>query len=352
MKLTTGKLAAIGASAAMLAMLAGPAFGASNVDVLFNSSGGSRQLSLLQPDGTTPLTSTDLSSGASNFIAKVQDSSYSNNGFKVQATMSNLYSYDSTTKTYTCGSMVPSSAVSLSSPTGLLTVGGVTANLTPVFSVVGTLTSANISDLLLITPVAVNNTINGVLPTGQNPLSQSQLTGSTASNLVGSTLANVENLLPVSLGTTGLGGAFATPDVHPTCDTTATGATPVQMMNGTADPTGLLGDLQKLITSTAGSAAPTLTQLIANGYLTSSQVSTMLQGITSLVNQLGGLTQLTNDLPNIENVLTATITAVTTLPGSIVQSGTYTSSPDLAINTSGIPAGSYKGVMTVTLLDQ
>lgn len=336
----------------MLAMLAGPAFASSNVDVLYSSTGGSRTLSLFEPDGTTPLASTDLSSGASNFIAKVQDSSYSNSGFKVQATMSNLYSYDSATKSYTCSSMVPSSAVSLSSPTGLLTVGGVTANLTPVFTLVGTLTGVNVGDPLLVTPVTVDNTVNGLLPTGQNPLSQSQITGSTASNLVGSALANVEKLLPVSLGTTGLGGAFTNPDVHPTCDTTATGATPVQMMSGTADPTGLLGTVQNLINSTVGTATPTVAQLIANGYLTSSQVSTMLQSLTSLVDQLGGLTQLTNDLPNIENALTATITAVTTLPGSIVQSGTYTSSPDLAINTTGIPAGSYKGVMTVTLVSQ
>jgi len=348
-RLTTKKFAALGAGAAMLTLLAGPAFGSSGVDVLYSSTGGTRTLSLFQPDGTTPLTSTDLSSGTSNFIAKVQDSSYTNNGFKVQATMSNLYGFAN--NTYNCSSEVPSSAVTLSSPTGLLTVGGVSANLTPVFTVVGTLTGTNISDPLLLTPVTVNNTVDGLLPASQNPLSQSQLTGSTATNLIGSTLASLAGTLPVNLPTTGLGGNFATPDVHPTCDTTATGATPVQIMDGTADPTGLLSDVQSLMTSTLGTSNPTLTQLINGGYLTSSDVSTMLQGITALVDQLG-LTGLTSDLTSIENVLTASITSVTSLTGSIAQTGSYSSSPDLAINTTSIPAGSYKGVMTVTLIDQ
>lgn len=347
MKFTVRKLAAVGAGAAMLGLLSIPAYGAS-VDVLFSSNGGSRTLSVLQPDGSTPLTSTDLSSGTSNFIAKVQDSGYTNNGFKVQATMSNLYGFAN--NTYNCSSVVPSNAVSLSSPTGLLTVAGVSANLAPVFTVVGTLTGVNISDPLLVNPVTVNNTIDGILPATQNPLTQSQLTGSSVTNLIGSTLTAVESKLPVSLDTSGLGGAFTSPAAHPTCDAAATGATQVPVMSGTADPTGVLADLQSLMTGTVG-ANPTLAQLISAGYLTSSQVSTMLQGINGLVNQLG-LTQLASDLPAIENVLTASISSVTTLAGSLIQSGTYSSSPDLTINTSGIPAGSYKGLMTVTLIDQ
>ncbi|HET7522655.1 MAG TPA: hypothetical protein VFJ79_00780, partial [Acidimicrobiales bacterium] len=161
MKLTVRKLAAVGAGAAMLGLLSIPAYGA-GVDVTFNSSGGSRTLFLYQPDGSTPLTATDLSSGTSNFIAKVQDSNYTNNGFKVQATMSNLYGFAN--NTYNCSAVVASSKVTLSSPTGLLTVAGVSANLAPVFTVVGTLTSANISDPLLVTPVPIpaSTTLTGI----------------------------------------------------------------------------------------------------------------------------------------------------------------------------------------------
>lgn len=363
MKLTARKMAAVGAGAAMLALLAGPAFGA-NVDVLFSSNGGSRTLSLFQPDGSTPLTSTDLSSGTSNFIAKVQDTNYSNNGFKVQATMSNLYGFAN--NTYNCSSVVPSSKVSLSSPTGLITVGGVSANLAPVFTVVGTLTGGlggNLPDPLLLTPVNVgtsaNNTINGVLPQSLTPLTQSQLTGSSLTNLIGSTLSGALNKLPLNLdlNQADLGGGFTSPDVHPTCDASATNATQRQIMSSTADPTGLLSVVQGLITTALGTSTPTLTQLINGGFISSSQVSTMLQNIIpagsapSLVGQLT-LTGLTNDLTTIEGDLTANITSVTALAGSLIQSGSYSSSPDLSINTAGIPAGSYKGVMTVTLLDQ
>lgn len=348
MKRNAGKLAAIGVSAAMLALLAGPAFGAS-VDVLYSSNGGSRTLSLFEADGTTPLASTDLSSGTSNFVAKVQDANYSNKGFKVQATMSNLYSY--TGGNYTCSSMVPSSAVTLSSPTGLLNVAGVSVNLTPVFAVVGTLQNGvNITDPLLSSPVSISSTLDGLMPSGQNPLSQTQVTGSSVTNLFGSTLAGVESKLPVSLNTTGLGGTFTNPDIHPTCDTGATGATPVQIMSGTADPTGLLGVVQNLIQTTTGSANPNLSQLITAGYTTSSDVTTMLEG--TALGTLLGPAGIANDLSTIESDLTTSVTSVTSLAGSMIQSGTYTSGPSLAINTTGIPAGSYKGVMTVTLLDQ
>jgi hypothetical protein len=236
----------------------------------------------------------------------------------------------------------------LSSPTGLLSVAGVNANLTPVFNIVGTLTPLN--TLGLTSSVPINLNVNGLLPAAQNPLSQSQLTGSNITNLIGSTLSSVESQLPVSLGTAGLGGSFASPDVHPTCDTGATNPTQVPVMSSTADPTGVLGDVQSLIAGVTG-AAPNLTTLVNDGYLTSSAVSTALQGVSGLINQLG-LGGLTGDLTSILNTLTSTISSVTVLPGSLVQSGNYSSSPNLNVNTSGIPAGTYKGVMTVTLVDQ
>lgn len=342
------RLAIVGSSvAALAAAVTIPAAMASSVNVSLSTTSGTRTLNLYQSDGTTPLTSSDLSSGASNFIAQVADSSYSNNGFKVQATMSNLYGFAN--NAYNCNVKVDSSAINLSSPTGLLSLAGVNANLTPVFNLVGTLTPLNV--LGLTSNVPINLPVNGLLPNSLNPVSQSQITGLTNTNLIGSVLAGVESKLPVSLGTSGLGGNFTNPDVHPTCNPTATGATPVQIMNSTADPTGLLGQVQSLIQSALGTATPTVTQLISGGFLTSSAVSTALQGVTSLVNQLG-LGGLTGALSSIENVLTSTLSTVGIAPSTLVQSGNYSSSPNLAVNTAGIPAGTYKGVMTVTLLDQ
>lgn len=346
------KLAVAGMGLALVGSLTPPAFAAStSVAVTLTSGSGTRTLSLFQPDGTSPLTATDLSPGTSNFIAKVVDAGYSNNGFNVQATMSNLYAFAN--NTYNCNSMVPSSAVSLSSPSSLLSLGGVSSLLTPVFNITGNLTALNILDPLLANPVSVATTVTGLLPGGL-PLSQSQLTGSSLTNLIGSTLSSVESKLPISLGTTGLGGGFAQPDVHPTCDASATGATQVPLMNGNANPTGLVTDLISQITSLLGTSTPTLSQLIGAGFLSSSAVSTALQSVTGLLSQLT-LLGLGNDLSSIENILTATISTpnLSLLSGVTSQSGNYSSSPTLSVDTSKIPAaGTYKGVMTVTLLDQ
>lgn len=341
------RLAIIGASVAALAgAVAAPAM-AGSVSVTMSTTSGTRTLNLYQPDGTTPFTSSDLSKGASNFIAQVVDSSYSNNGFKVQATMSNLYGFAN--NTYNCNVSVPSSAIDLSSPTGLLSLAGVNANLTPVFTLVGTLTPLNV--LGLLSSVPINLPINGLLPGSLSPVSQSQLTGLSATNLIGSTLASVESKLPVSLGTTGLGGNFTAPDAHPTCPGGGVNPTQVQIMNSAADAGGVLGPLQSLIQGVLGTSTPTVTQLISGGFLSSSAVSSALQTVGGLINQLG-LGGLTSALSTIEGLLNVNLSSLTIAPTSLVQSGNYSSSPNLAVNTAGIPAGTYKGVMTVTLLDQ
>jgi hypothetical protein len=345
------RLAIIGASVAALAgAVAAPAM-AGSVSVTMSTSSGTRTLNLYQPDGTTPLTSSDLSTGASNFIAQVVDSSYSNNGFKVQATMSNLYGFAN--NTYNCNVSVPSSAINLSSPTGLLSLAGVNANLTPVFTMTGTLlgTLSGGSILGLLNSVPINLPINGLLPGSLSPLSQSQLTGLNATNLIGSTLAGVESKLPVSLGTTGLGGSFTSADAHPSCPGGGVNPTQVQIMNSAADPGGVLAQLQSLIQGVLGTATPTVTQLIGGGFLSSSAVSSALQTVSGLINQLG-LGGLTGALSTIEGLLNVNLSSLAISPTSLVQSGNYSSSPNLAVNTAGIPAGTYKGVMTVTLLDQ
>ena len=349
------RLAVVGASVvALAAAVATPAL-ASSVSVTMSTTSGTRTLNLFQPDGTTPLTSTDISSGASNFIAQVVDSSYSNNGFKVQATMSNLYGFAN--NAYNCNVSVPSSAITLGSPTGLLSLAGVNASLTPVFTLVNQTLGIG-SVLGILSPVNITSLpISGVLPASLSPLSQSQLTGSGVTNLINpisGTLSSVLSKLPVSPGSAGLGGNFGSPDVHPTCDTNATNASQVQIMNAAADPNGVLGPLEGLIQGVLGTATPTLTQLISGGFLSGSAVSSALQSVTGLVSQLG-LGGLTGALSTIEGLLNVNLLGAGGLSlgsGSLLQSGNYSSSPNLTVNTAGIPAGTYKGVMTVTLLDQ
>lgn len=352
------KLAALGAGTAVLAALATPALaGPVNVSL---TTGGGRTLALYEPDGTTPLTATNLTSGSSNFIAQVADSGYTNGPFTVQATMSNLYSYAGAS--YVCSSYIPSSAITLSSPSGLLTVGGVSAAATPVFTMTGVLTNTLLPLIPSLSPVTLTGTtVDGVLPT--TPISQSTLTGSSATNLFGSTLSGVESQLPVNLSTPSAGGAFTNPDVHPTCDPSVTSTpTPVQIMHGAANPAGLLNDLVSEITAATCSATgtavalgstPTLSQLICAGYLTSSAVSTVLQANTTLMTDLGGLTGLTANLATIESNITASVssTAMSLLAGATTQSGNYSSSPSLAVTVPSTASGTYKGLMTVTLLD-
>ena len=348
------RLAALGLGTGLLASLAAPAMASTSVNVSLSTPADQRTLNLYEPNGSTPLTSTDLSSGSSNFIAQVVDNGYSDTSFTVQATMSNLYSY--VNGSYQCSATpIPSSAITLSSPSGLLTVGGVSAVVTPVFQMIGTLTSTQLPVLGTSTVDLTGTLVDGTLPT--TPLSQSTLTGSTATSLFGTTLSGVESNLPVSLSTPATGTAFTNPDVHPTCDPNATNATPAQIMAGTANPAGLLNDLISEITTAVGTASPTLQQLINAGYLTSSAVSAVLEQNTTLMNDLGGLSALTADLSTILNYITTSISASGTNPMSLLsgatsQSGNYEAAPTLAVTVPANAAGAYQGVMTVTLLDQ
>lgn len=353
-------LAALGVSGGVLAALATPALATSPQVTVTLTTGGTRTMNLYEPDGTTQLQSTDLSTGSSNFVAQVQDATYTNTPFTVQATMTNLYPYAGGSYQCTARSDIPSSAITLSSPSGLLTVAGVSAATTPVFTLTGTLTSADVPGLLSSVTLATTDvpptTADGVLPS--TPLSQSALTGSSGS-LFGSTLSGVESKLPISLSTPTTGGAFTTPDPHPTCDPSLPAGQAVQVMHGTANPTGLVGDLISQISaatckSTPLGTDPTLSALICAGYLTNNAVSTAVQSNSTLMTALGGLTGLTTtNLTDIENTLTAplTTTALSVLSGATSQSGTYDSSPSLVVTVPSTATGTYEGIMTVTLVD-
>lgn len=346
MKFSNRKLAAVGVTAAMLGLLAGPAFGQSNgvnVTLLTAGPNGGRTLELFNDSGQT-LTGLDLSSGTNSFVAKVVDSNYAEKGFTVQATMSNLYGYNSGTGQYTCTSKVPSSAVTMSSPGGL-EVSGLGASVTPNFILNGSLSSVS----ALLTGVVLDST-NGQIQGIAQTLNQSQLLGSTnAGSLFGSTLNSLINSLPVQVSTAA-GGPFTNPAADPAgaaCGVAGANATPVTMMTGTANAAGLLADFQALLTTVTGSSTPSVATLISQGYLDPNAVTSLLLTVTGLP-----LSQLTPLLPSIESTLTGTLNSVTPLVSTVTSvSGNYSSNPGVAINTSGVPAGSYQGLMTITLMD-
>ena len=345
MRFSSRKFAAVGATAAVLGLLAGPAFGQSNgVNVTLQTAGpnGGRTLQLFNNSGQT-LNGLDLSSGTNSFVAKVVDSNYAEKGFTVQATMSNLYGYNSGTGQYTCSSKIPSSAVAMSSPGGL-EVSGLGASVTPNFILSGAL--GGVSPLL--TGIVLDST-NGQIQGVAQSLTQGQLVGAGhTGSLFGSTLASLMSDLPVQVSTPA-GGPFTNPAADPTgagCGVAGTNATPVTMMTGTANAAGLLSDFQALLTSVAGST-PSAATLISKGYLDPNAVTSLLLTVTGLP-----LAELTPLLPSIESTLTGTLNSVTPLLSSVTSvSGNYSSNPGVAITTSGVPAGSYQGLMTITLMD-
>ena len=354
------KLAIIGTTVVALGAIAAPALANQSVGVSvgFLTAGptGTRTLSVQDTRGND-LTATgavlDLSGGSNSFVTKVIDSNagYLNTGYTVQAMMSNLYPYNGTAFT-SCNQLIQSKQLTLSSPTGLLNLSGITAGLTPVFSLSGNLASI----LTGLLPAGSNGIISNqtVQGTAQS-LSQGQIASGNAGNLFGSTLASVLGQLPIQPAANPAGGSFNSPAQDPTGANCNNGnnatATQVPIMTGTTDPTGLISDLNSVILSATNpvtSNTPTAQDLVTALYLDPNAVLTMVcQKLTVACGLLTPLqqTQILNTLN--DNLLTAPITLVGGLTG---QSGTYSAQPGVVINTQGIIPGGYRGTMTVTLV--
>ena len=335
---------AVGAAVLVPAAIATPALAASSpvtVSLTTSAPSGGRTL-VLQDTAGQALSALNLSSGTTGFIAKVVDANYANNGFTVQATMSNLYGYNAGTNTFNCAQKVPSSAVSLNSASSLLDVNGLLSSVTPNFVLNGNLSTvlSSILGLLGGSPTVTNAPVTGLV---QN-LTQGNLTGGLTGDLVGSTLSSLTGL-PISLGT-GTAGAFTNAAADPSgasCGGTGANATNVPIMNGTANPLGLVNDVQALLDSLTNTLSSTL---VTGGFLDTNavmnEVSTVLSTPLSLLSTLTG---------SIEGTLTATLANVPLVSTLTSQSGNYSATPKMTVNTSGVPAGSYRGTLTVTLAD-
>lgn len=332
---------------------------ASSVPVTFTtaSSCNTCRTLVLQDAAGGSLSTLDLSSGAAGFLAEVQDNQYLDNGFTVQATMSNLYHYAS--GAWTCANPVSSNVVSMASNQSLIDANGLGSALQPVWVLSGDISSV-LSGLGL--PL-----LNGVLPT-TNPvtvsgasqvLTQAQETGNALTDELGSTLSGLTGL-PISL--TGSSKApFASPAAPPTgsgcTDTTGSGATSLTVLNGglPATPvtpvTPLINDLYSVISTALGStvsgvAPPTLFQLGS----TTSFVNAA-NAVDQIASAIGiPLNLVTGSIAtSIEKDVTATLSSTLSTVTSLT--GNYSASPAMSISTAGIPAGSYRGQLTITLAD-
>lgn len=328
---------------------------ASSVPVTFTtaSSCNTCRTLVLQDAGGHALSALDLSSGTAGFLAEVQDNQYLDNGFTVQATMSNLYHFAN--GTWSCGSPVPSNDVSMASNQSLIDANGLGSVFQPVWTL-----SGNISSVLSGLGLPL---LNGVLPT-TNPLTtsgasqtltQAQETGNALTDELGSTLGGLTGL-PLSL-TGSSKSAFAAPAAPPAgsgcTDTTGAGATSLPVISGglPATPvTPLINDLYSVVSSAVGStvsgAAPaTLTQLASNGFVNGTTVVNQIAQSIGIPLNLVTSTVASQIETDVTATLSSTLSTVTSLTGN------YSASPDMTINTAGIPAGSYKGQLTITLAD-
>ena len=334
--------AALGAGIVAISAGAVPASAQSGtVTVSLNTSGPSatgRTLMLYDTAGQA-LSALDLSTGTKSFVAQVSDSGYSLNGFNVQASMSNLYGYYNSA--WNCSAVIPASAVSLTSPSSLLDVSGLSSGLTPQFVLNGTLTTVLgplLTTLGLGSAVVTNAPVTGLAQT----LSQASLAAGNTGQLVGSTVSSLSSSLPLQ-AVTGAGGAFTNPAADPSganCGQSGSSATNVPVMSSTANAAGISVDLQGLLAKLPNMSA---TQLITAGYLDSNSVMSAVSTVLNIP-----LNLLTPYVSSIENTLIGSLAGTPLATGLTSDSGSYSSSPAVTVNTSGVPAGSYKGTMTIT----
>jgi hypothetical protein len=343
----SSKWAAVGAGSLAAMVFAVPAHATSqsgSVVISLNTSGPSSagRTLLLYDTAGQPLSALDLSSGTKSFVAEVLDSSYGLAGFTVQASMSNLYGYNN--GTWSCTASIPSSSVSIATPSSLLDLSGLGSSLTPKFVVNGNLSSvlgSLVTTLGLSTATVTNAAVTGL---GQT-LSQSQLAGGATGQIIGSQLSTLAGDLPVQL-LAGSGGAFANPAADPTganCGQSGSSATQVGVMNGVSNTAGLNSDLSGVLSQLPSQSATTY---ITDGYMDSnSVVSAVATALGIPINLLSPFTSA------IENTLTVSLASTPLTSGLTTESGTYASSPAMTVNTTGVPNGSYRGTLTITEVD-
>lgn len=331
MRLTrTRTVLALGAAAALFGATAAAASESSTITVSTGSINGTRTLKLLDLQGND-LAGGSLPIGTGNsgaFVAAVVDANYKHVGYQVTSTMTNMYPYSG--GTYQTGATdVPSGNVSVSFPTAGLQLDNVSNLVQPVFTIAGDLTGTLSATALSLLPLGTDlttfsTTVDGLV----NPVT------TVASHVVDGTLAGLP--LQVQNGTTGNYTNAAS--LQPDGTVNETGATSLLLMQGTAqsvDPTALTSQLPAVGTS--------VSTLISDGLVSQDSV------LSAVAAALGiPVTDLTTSV-----IAPLTTTANGVINGVLGQSGTYNSMPELQVTVpSTVPAGTYQGVLTVTLADQ
>lgn len=303
--------------------------------------GGTRAHALKTLSGNDLTAVTFGASGSFPFLSDVTDVQYDRTGYQVTATLSDLYAWDGAE--FECGTKLDASAVSLGWVVDPTSVTDVEALPSTVWDLTGQL-DATLAALL------------GV-PEGTT-ITVTDLSGEQIDRALAGVFDGLEDSLPVQVDT-GTGGAFTNPAPHSTCEPApADPATVRSIQEGSpSDLTALFNWVTDQVTAAADvdtSGDITGSELVDSGEVSDADLADAVrQALADAGVDLGLLDTLLADgtitMDDIYQLLTATLDPITSLLG---QTGTYVATPELSLSVPGaVSGGTYRGTMTVTLLD-
>lgn len=332
---------------AMATLVAGKAMAAeSGTTVTLAAVSGTRAMTVASMSGGS-LTSLSMGSGReAPFLLNVTDLAYARRGYQVNAMMSNMYRYEIGEIGYTCeATSIPSSKLSLGFMSAPNAIRDVSAAVQPVLNFTGTITSG--ADAALLAALGLSVTENTEVAAG--------VTQQLADFATSTVFSGIENVLPIKLTSLATNTAFASPAPHADCDPDADplAATAVLVQKGeTNSHADLLAWLQSSADAAydlaAGSGALTMAEAVSGGLVTQSDADAAVRGALTTLG-VDPLLITDSALAAVEGLLEALPASVTDL---VSQSGSYSTLPKLVVgDLTNVPTGTYRGTLTLTLVD-
>lgn len=280
-------------------------------------------------------------SADAGFMTTVSDVAYSRTGYQLNAVLSDLYHYDD--GSYTCGERIDSDKLALGFVVDPVSVTDVAQLAAPIWHLQGTL-DATLASLL------------GV-PTG-TVIEVDGLVGEELEGALDGVLDGVEDTLPIKVAA-GAGGAFTDAGPHESCNPSPGTAPTTRTLQGgepgnlTALLDWLTAELEDVVDGNADDVISTDELLDAGAVTEEALAEAVRAALADAGVDLGLLDTLlaqgTLSMEDIYAVLEATLSDIESLVG---QTGLYASLPKLTIDIPGeVGAGTYRGTMTVTLVD-
>lgn len=324
----------------LTAALSAQAMGATSTVTLVTTS-GSRVFTAKTLTGDS-LNALALGSGReAAFMVNVTDAAYDRKNYQVTAMMSDLYQFDSVVGTFNCGgTSIPASKASIGfvpNPTSVRDLAGAAE---PQLKFEGTITSAALlASLGLSQPTAVS------VRTKQN-LQTFAKSGA---------YYGTESALPLQVSQS-TGGAFTSAASHATCNPSASAPTSVKLQDGTVNSVAeVLAWIQAAATDLFnGLSGPdgfmSVAEAVSSGIITQETVNTdVRQALVSAPLNISPLLVTESAISQVGALISAAASEVTAI---VRQSGSYSTLPKLMFgDLAGTPTGTYRGTLTLTMID-